>query len=287
MKKLLICPGKRPAMRPLGEKIPLVGIPMLGQTLIEYWLSHLAGNGIKQVALLAHHQPEVLQSIVQEGGRWGIELQLFPESRELTSGEALIKYDQWIESDPSHIITLDHFPGFPGSRLFDSYMTFFHTMSGWMPHCLMPDRVGIRELAPGVWAGVHTRIASSAQLKAPCWLGKAVYIGAKAIIGPGAIVEDGSVIEPETELVDSYVGPDTLVGQGGVLKDSIVWGSTLMNWKSGSATEIRDAFILCGLRRPQVSERRSWLERVTEIYAPDKGEDLFIKELLIKKESSS
>jgi NDP-sugar pyrophosphorylase family protein len=151
----------------------------------------------------------------------------------------------------------------------------------------MPDRVGLRQLAPGIWAGLHDRVSPSAQLKAPCWLGRGVSVGKGAIIGPGVIIEDGSLIEPETEIVNSYIGPDTLVGQGGVIKDSIAWANALVNWKSGSVVEIRDAFILCGLRRARTSAGPSWIERVTEICAPGKEANLFIKDLLINKEGSS
>ena len=286
MKKLLICPDKRTTMGVLAERVPLVQIPVFGQTLVEYWLSHLACVGAKQVALVAADRPESLQGVVQDASRWGLELELIPESRELTIAEALIKYDPQIGSDPNNIAVLDRFPGDSESRLFMNHAGFFQSVCAWMPHCLLPDRVGVRELAPGIWAGLHVRISPSAQLKAPCWLGKSVYVGAKATIGPGVMVEDGSLIEPETDIVDSYIGPDTLVGRGGVIRDSIVWGNTLINWKTGSVAEIADAFILCSLRQPRGAPGPSWFERVTEICTPAK-EDMFIKDLLINKEGSS
>jgi NDP-sugar pyrophosphorylase family protein len=287
MKKLLICPGKRTAMGILADRIPLVQIPIFGQTLVEYWLSHLACTGFKHAALLATDRPESLQALVQDAGRWGMELEVIPESRELTLAEVLLKYDQLIGSEQNNVTVLDHLPGVPESTLFKDHATFFNAIRAWMPHCLMPDRVGIRQLAPGIWAGLHARVSASAQLKAPCWLGRSVSVGNGAMIGPGAVIEDGSMIEPETEIVESYIGPDTLVGQGGVIRDSIAWGNALINWKSGSVAEIRDAFILCGLRRPRVSSGPSWIERVSEMCASGKEEALFIKDLLINKEGSS
>jgi carbonic anhydrase/acetyltransferase-like protein (isoleucine patch superfamily) len=238
------------------------------------------------VTLLVTDHAEGLRPVVEEANRWGLEIELIPESRELTPAEALIKYEQLIDSDPNNITVLDRFPGDSEASLFMNHAGFFQSIREWMPHCLLPDRVGVRELAPGIWAGLHTRISPSAQLKAPCWLGKSVYVGAKATIGPGAMVEDGSLIEPETDVIDSYIGPDTLVGRGSVIQDSIVWANLLINWKSGSVVEIADSFILCGLRASRGSPGRSWLERVTEICTPAK-EDILIKDLLINKEGSS
>jgi NDP-sugar pyrophosphorylase family protein len=283
---ILICPGKRAGMGALAERAPLAQIPVFGQTLVEYWLSHLACNGFKKVALLADDRTESLESLVQDGARWGMELDLISEGREFTPAEALFKYEKLIGSNPSSITVMEHFPGLPGFRLFDNPISFFHAIQAWMPHCHNPDRIGVRQLYPNVWAGLHARVSRSAQFHAPCWLGKGVYIGARAQIGPGAFIEDGSFIEPDTEIVDSYVGPDTLVGQGGAIKESLVWGNTLMNWKTGSVIEVPDAFILSGLRRQPTPAGPSWLERVSEICAPGKEEDLFIKDLLINKESS-
>ena len=285
--KLLICPQKRPGLGHLAQKVPLAQIPILGQTLVEYWLAHLAGNKCKEVTFLANDRPDTLRALLDDGARWGMTLEVITESRELTPAEALIKYDKLVGSDQSSIAVVDHLPNDPPRPLFDTAESFFAGIRAWMPFSRMPDRIGVRQVSSGIWAGLRARVSSSARITPPCWLGKSVFIGPGAQIGPGAIIEDGSLIEPGTEIVESYVGSDTLVGEGTIIRDSLAWGNTLINWKTGSVAEVPDAFILCALRRPQAERGRSWIERLTEMCAPDNEEDLFIKDLLIKKESSS
>jgi len=287
IKKLLICPGERKGLRSFAESIPLAQLPLLGQSLIEYWLTHLSLDGARKVTLLANDRPEALTAFVGDGARWGIDIEVIPESRELTPAEALLKYEDIVSSPENDITLLDHFPGCQ-EQLFNSHAALFAGLCAWLPHSRMPDRVGVRELFPGVWAGLHARIAPNAQIKAPAWIGKNVSIGTGALVGPGAIVEDGSFIEAEAEIVDSYIGPDTLVGRCTAIRESLVWGNTLINWKNDSVVEVNDAFILCALRRSSLSPARSWLERISELCAPSKGEpELFLKDWVINKEGSS
>ena len=273
MNTLLICPSRRPAMRLLAEMVPLAQVPVLGQALVEYWLTHLACVGIKQVYLLANDRPEYLSALVGDGARWGLNLQVIPESRELTPAEALLKYEKELSVFQNGITVLDHLPGRSQHPLFNGYSDWFAAIHTWMPHAQMPDRVGVREITAGVWAGLHVQIAPTAQITAPCWLGKNVFVGPRAVVGPRAIIEDGSFIEADTEIVDSYIGPDTLVGQCVEIKESLACGSTLVNWRTGSAADVHDAFILCALRRPQLA-RSSLLQRVREMCAGEKEEDV-------------
>ena len=53
MKSVLICPAERAAVARLAEVAPLVNLPILGESLVEYWLEHLAARGAKEVRLLA------------------------------------------------------------------------------------------------------------------------------------------------------------------------------------------------------------------------------------------
>ena len=290
MNTLLICPSVRPTVRLLSESLPLAQVPVFGQGLVEYWLTHLACAGVKRVHLLAHDRPECLRALVGEGARWGLTVEISHEARELTHAEVLLKYEQERSRAPvqNGIAMLDHFPGSPQNPLFNSYAGWFAAVRGWMPNALTPDRLGFCELCPRVWRGLHSKISPTARITAPCWIGRNVFIGARAVIGPGAIIEDGSFVESDAEIVEGYVGPDTLVGQYTALKNSIALGSTLINWQTGSAVAVRDAFILSALRKRAHAKKVGWLERMAEICADDKEEsEAFLKNLLINKESSS
>jgi NDP-sugar pyrophosphorylase family protein len=47
----LICPSDKPSVQLLAERVPFALVPLMGQTLLEYWLAHLAVAGFKSVLL--------------------------------------------------------------------------------------------------------------------------------------------------------------------------------------------------------------------------------------------
>ena len=108
-------------------------------------------------------------------------------------------------------------------------------------------RVGFRELEPGVWVGRRTQIGKNSKLLAPCWIGDNVQIGPDALIGPMAFLEDQVVVDSRATICNSWVGPETFVGTLTELKDSLAWGTLLINWKTGSHTQIPEPFLLASL----------------------------------------
>jgi hypothetical protein len=290
MKTLLICPEERPAVALLQQEAPLAAVPFLGQTLIEYWLSALASAGQQKVLVLASDRPDAVEEIVQDGSRWGLTAEVLRESRELTPAQAQLKHGRALDpvrpNDSIHV--LDHFPGCREQPLFDSYAGWFQAVTAWMPKARTPDRVGVREIRPGVWVGIRARVSPRAELHAPCWIGNGALIGAGAIIGPDTIVEDGGFVEPMVELVRTVVGPNTFVGRFGRLVDSVAWTDTLIRWPTGSAAKVPDPFLLCALRRPRRSSGATWRDRLTELLARNKEEVSWVgKHLLVHKNTES
>ena len=144
---------------------------------------------------------------------------------------------------------MDHLPELPAFPLFTSYADWFVALQAWMPRAATPERIGAREIQPGVWIGLHTRIAADAQLRAPCWIGDHVYVGHGAIVGPMAIIERAAFVEPGVEISYSLIGPETFVGQCTEVRHSLACGGTLVNWKLDSCIKVPDAFLLCSLGR--------------------------------------
>jgi NDP-sugar pyrophosphorylase family protein len=289
MKWILICPWAKPLAPHLGETDSLATMPLLGQNLIEYWLGHLACNGAKEVIILADERPELIQVVAGDGARWGLSVRIIEESRELTPAQTLLKYQR--ELDPGNsqnrIVLLDHLPGMPTQPLFEEYEAFFKALIDFIPRARTPERVGVREIQPGIWAGLHCHVSADAQLNAPCWLGKNVFIGSKAVIGPNTIVEDGSFIDSMAAVSDSLVGADTYVGQCSEIAGSLAFGDTLIKTASGIATKIPDQFVLCGLRRPKATPSTGgWLERLSDLCIRNKSEaSLLWKHFLMNRES--
>lgn len=288
MKVVLVCPWERHNVRLLAEGASLAGVRLLGQSLLEYWMSDLAMAGVKQVLILADTRPDDIQAIVGRGERWGLSVAVTTESRELTAAQVLLKYDKELTSNTplkNGIAVLDHFPSMPELPLFTSYADFYKALLAWMPRAMAPDRVGVREVSPGIWMGLHSQIAPNAELRAPCWIGRNVVVGTQSVLGPGTIVEDGSFVETACEIAHSLVGPDTFVGCFAALKSSVAWGSTLINWETNSTTKVVDPFLLCELRQGRQLHPAGWLDRLSDLYARNR-EDLQVawKHLLLKKE---
>lgn len=285
MRRMLICPSPRNGVAFLSHCFPLARVPLLGQSLLEYWLSRLASEGVGRVSLLAHDRPELVRELVGAGERWGLQAEIVVESRELTPAEALLKYAAQLEGVPPHqaITVLDHFPGAASLPVFESYQSWFASLCHWMPRALTADRVGVNESRPGIWMGCHAHVSPRAQLRPPCWIGQHVFIGAEAIVGSNTVIEDGSFIEPGAELVQSWIGPDTFVGQFARIRNSLAWANTLVNWQTGSTAQLADPFLLCALRQPRGSS--GWFKKISELYARNKGEGgLFWKHLLLHKQ---
>ncbi len=266
MKAALICPSDRPEVPLLAADTPLALTQALGMSILEYWLSHLAGVGVKEVVLLAHERQEEIWKVAGNGSRWGLTVHHVSESRELTRQQASEKH-------LAESFVMDHFPGLPEFPLFGSYEGWYKALERWVPCALQADRVGIRQVKPGVWVGVHSQIAKTAKLIGPCWIGDRVLIGANAVIGPGTIIENGAFVDPRAEIKQSIVGPHTFVGLYVQINHSIAWGSNLINWQTGSQSTVSDAFLLSSLRPHRVTSARpvtlmdrvaDWIARWTE-----------------------
>jgi NDP-sugar pyrophosphorylase family protein len=282
MKAVLICPDERSEVSLLSMEAPLAVTPALGQSVVEYWMSHLACAGVKEVALLANDRPDAVRNVIGNGSRWGVAAEVMAESRELTPEHAADKYG-------GRASVMDHFPGFPAYPLFGSYEQWFGALEAWMPRAETPDRVGMRELHPGIWVGLHGHLSPEARLCAPCWLADNVYVGPGAVIGPGTILEKGAFIEPKAEIKRSVIGAATFVGQYVQITNSLAWGNTLVNWQTGLENKVSDAFLLCSLhaRRP-AAKAAPLLDRVADWLArwkEDEDQPLESQPILIKKGS--
>ena len=86
-KALLICPSDRPAVTELSRVAPLAAAPLLGESLLEYWLTHLALSGTKEVHILADDRVDEVRKIVGTGARWGLKAEISTEVRELTAAQ--------------------------------------------------------------------------------------------------------------------------------------------------------------------------------------------------------
>ncbi len=250
MKTLLICPVHRPSVSRLAEHDPLVLAPILGKCLVEYWLEYLVARGDRDVRIIAPDRPDRVRATVGDGSRWGLRVEVLPHAGDAVAVTGRSSRNHHTEIDgisPDHLVIMDHLPGLVGFPLLESYASWFAALQAWIPEAHSPDRIGRRQIQPGVSVGLHARISRSARFHAPCWLGDHVVVGPKATIGPGTILEDRAFIGSGACITQSVIGPDTFVGQLTLVEQSLACGSLLINWKTRSCLDVPDAFILCAL----------------------------------------
>lgn len=250
MNALLICPDERMSVAALAESRPFSNVPILGKSLVDYWLTHLATLGAKEVLVLAVDRPDQVRAEVGDGARWGLRVKVQSERREMTVEEARATYQThpatWLPA-PDDAILLDHLPNLPQSPLLTCYADWFAAARSLMSKPLTPDRIGVREVKPGVLVGLHAHIPSDTKLIAPCWIGEWAWIEGEATIGPNAILEKEVFIGRGAEISQSFIGPETFVGQFTEVHNSIAWADTLVNWERDSCLKVNDEFLLCSL----------------------------------------
>src|SRR5882757_7060115 len=115
MKTLLICPAIRPAVTQLAEEGPLATITILGECLVNHWLEHLALLGVRVVKLVVADRPDQIRSVVGDGARWGMKVELIEVGVEPTVAEAAARHRPAGESGwmpaPHEIVLMSHLPG--------------------------------------------------------------------------------------------------------------------------------------------------------------------------------
>lgn len=262
MKTLLICPAQRSAVARLADTCPLVLAPIFGKCALEYWLEELHARGRRDVRVIALDRTEQIRERIGDGSRWGLNVEIIPESAEPGPVEVRAHRDGYQSPPPppspdDDVILVDHLPGLSEFPLFESYEGWFNALQAWEPRACTPDRIGRRDILPGVSIGLHARVSSSAQLIAPCWIGDNVFVGPDTVIGPNAVLEDRAFIESGACIANSVVGPETFVGELTSIQQSLAFGGTLINWKTRSCLDVPDEFLLCSLGARPASSRRA------------------------------
>jgi hypothetical protein len=206
--------------------------------------------GMKHITVLVGRRADDLRAEIGDGERWGIETKLVSVARELTVEEARAKF-----GPADEVVVADCLPGLPNQQLFGSYTQFFAGVQKAFFTLAPRGRVGAREIQPGVWVGLRTHIGADATFEAPCWLGEDVHVEKDAHLGPWAILEDRVWVGAGAEVVQSVIGAETSLGVATSLKNSIAFGSTLINWQTNSIATVADSFLLCGLRATPFKQR--------------------------------
>ena len=261
MKAIVICPDRRAETAFLARKTPLALVPVLGSSVLAHWLATLADRGVKEVTVLVTDRPDQIRTAVGRGERWGLKIEVRAEPVEISVAEARQRFTG------AEVVLADRLPAQPDAPLFESYAGFFAALKAWLPQA-GKQRVGTREIAPGVWAGLRCKIDPSATVIAPCWLGENVWVRAHATVGPDAFVEDSAMVDNDAAITAGWIGPRTYVGSLTQIRNSLAWANGLLNYTNGSFMEIVDAFLLGDLQGEHGFVAKSpWLGRLAALVA--------------------
>lgn len=259
-KSLLICPDVREPVAFLSRMHPLALTPFLGKPLLDHALTWLADQGAEEIVVLASDRPEEIREFVQGGEAWGVRINVVAESAELSVEAARERHvpadaDDWLPK-PNDVRVLDRLPQVSDRPILESYSSWRQGLEECLPE-FSKQHVGAREISPGVWIGLNAEVNPAARLTPPVWIGDHCWVEAKAAIGPNAYVEAGSMVDDGATIDDSWVASHTYVGRMTDVRNSFAAGNGLLNWRTGSAIEIVDAFLLCDLKDRHLTRKRS------------------------------
>lgn len=125
-----------------------------------------------------------------------------------------------------------------------------------------PIGVARRQNADGLWIGNGARIHPSARLIAPVWLGEHVLVAADAVIGPDAVIGARSIVDRGATIAGSLVTPESYVGAGVELRESILSGRCLINVAVGAQLDIADRELVGPAVPVEDSMRPAFAERL-------------------------
>jgi NDP-sugar pyrophosphorylase family protein len=101
-----------------------------------------------------------------------------------------------------------------------------------------------RQIAPGVWVGLHDSIHPTVKIAAPVYIGENSYIGREVELGTGTVICSNVVIDDEATIRRSTILSETYVGQLLNIVDRIVSPTSISDPESGETTAVVDPFLL-------------------------------------------
>lgn len=260
MNAVLILPDHRECAGFARRMKPLALMPFMGRELLDLWLEKLAAEGFKEVTLLVADRPDEIRRATADGSRWGLRLTLIPVPREpsIEAARTLFTTDE-----QTAILTMDTLPDGPKLPLWESTEGLYDVMRRKFHHVEPESRLTMRRLASDVFVSTRARIAPTAVIEGPAWIGPRVIIGEHAHIMGGSIIEAASYIDRQATVRGSWIGPKTYVGAMTEISHSFAWGDGLENWRLESFVEITDDFLLASLKRqPHGVMPSAWTTRL-------------------------
>ena len=104
-----------------------------------------------------------------------------------------------------------------------------------------------KEKQPRIWVARGAKIAPTARLHAPCYIGEDAWVGANCVVGPYAVIAPGSVVEQGTTVTRSVLFEGTFLGPELEVSDSCVNHNRIFNVRLGAEIVIEEEHIASAL----------------------------------------
>lgn len=257
-----ICPDQRHGLSELDDGNPLILSHFLGKAYIDHVIHALAADGYRRVILMVAAAPNKIREFVGDGFTWGVDIEVQsvasePSVAEVRTLEFVAKEDQ--------VLSPQSFPLASGIPVFLSSAAWFQAHVSLYSH-LLKNQLNVREIQPGVWAGIHTRIAPTAVLEPPCWIGHHSLVGAHAKVLANSFIENNVIIDDYASIRNSVVCSDTYLGKMTNLENSIASGVGILNHQRNSFVKVVDDFLLSNLKN-EYAYQISFSDRLVAVIA--------------------
>ncbi len=213
--------------------LPFVLWPVLGKTVLDYWLDEAVRVGVPSVTIEAIDRPHLLRRWLDQRDLWSRTIQI---------------QSQPVGEDASERVLMDHLPGRTEAGPPDGARSLLLHWYRLQVEALQQRKSEIvcldHEVQPGVWAGPGARIDQGAVLTAPCWIGSYARVGANCRVGPDAFIGPGAYLDEDVEAAESVVCADTYVGSHTSLNKMAAQGGLLLDFEKGLAVEVADPFVI-------------------------------------------
>jgi NDP-sugar pyrophosphorylase family protein len=104
MKAMLLCAGYGTRLGDHTRELPKPMLPLNGQPLLAYLLSHLRTQGFDEIAINLHFRPETITEWFGDGSRWGIGLTYSREDKLAGTAGALRKLEMFFHDEPAFLV---------------------------------------------------------------------------------------------------------------------------------------------------------------------------------------
>lgn len=124
-----------------------------------------------------------------------------------------------------------------------------------------------RQIAPGIWVGLHHVIHPNARLAPPVCIGDNCWIGQNAEIGPETILGSNVIVDDEATVARSTILDHTYVGQLVNVTNRIIHHCIAIDPATSEHAQIVDPFLLAETRPETIRRGRiRWVLTVTAAF---------------------